>query len=332
MRELKSESQIQPDRGEPNVKSPRASQLKEDSLKETAADVDRAEADRSSLSELTEDLPAQETVARKRRASTSKTVAKTKQPTPLKAKQTAATQVRLTWEPTQPSIVERFQHLEQELRQLKTQADQINQQSIEIQSEMQELRTIAHTAHPQAQTEATVKQSSLPSESSQSAELNIPPFLRDRRTAKTQLAAITTLLERSDRLAERAVAQPPIASVNPSDPPRFSTAPRPKTVVAPRRRTLRYYWKRLQPRLDLPKTRRAIAVDALIWTSVAAGLRIGLTLLAKSLPFLSTPLFLLLFCPAMLAGYLAFCVPNSKPIVIYRLLLLTLGLVIGGNL
>ena len=333
MRELKSESQIQPDRGEPNVKSPRSSQLKEDSLKETSADLDRAEADRSSLADLTKDPPVQETATRKRRASTSKTVAKTKQPTPLKAKQTASTQIKLTWEPTQPSIVERFQHLEQELRQLKTQADQINQQSIEIQSEMQELRTIAHTAHPQAQTEATVKQSSLPSESSQSAELNIPPFLRDRRTAKTQLAAVTTLLESSDRLAERSVAQPPIASVNPLEtPPRFSTAPRPKTVVAPRRRTLRYYWKRLQPRLDLPKTRRAIAVDALIWTSVAAGLRIGLTLLAKSLPFLNMPLFLLLFCPATLAGYLAFCVPNSKPVVIYRLLLLTLGLLIGGNL
>ena len=319
MRELKSESQIQPDRGESGVKSSRSSKLKED-----PADRDRAEADHPSLVELTTDPLIQETVpARKRRAVTSKTAAKNKLETSPKAK-TAATQVKAIWEP-KPSIVARFQHLEQELRQLKTQADQINQQSIEIQSEMQELRTIAQTA---SQAPAVVKQ---PPASSQSAELNIPPFLRDRRSAKTEPGAAAGNSPDRPPSADQLVTQPTIAAPL-ETPPRFSTAPRPKMAAAPRRHTLRYYWRQLQPRLQLPQTRGAIAVDAVIWIVAAVGLRIGLTLLAKSLPLLNLPILLLLFCPAVLAGYLAFCVPKSSPVLIYRLLLLTLGLLIGGKL
>ncbi|MCY7321325.1 MAG: hypothetical protein LH660_05870 [Phormidesmis sp. CAN_BIN36] len=319
MRELKSESQIQPDRGEPGAKSSRSSKSKENS-----ADLDRADADHSPQVDLTTD-PLVQAPARKRRAVTSKTAAKTKPETSLKAKP-AATQVKSIWEP-KPSIVAQFQHLEQELRQLKTQADQINQQSIEIQSEMQELRTIAHTAHPQ--TPAVVKP---PLASGQSAELNIPPFLRDRRSSKTEPAAAGNSPDRRTSADQSVVTQPTIASPL-ETPPRFSTAPRPKVTVAPRRRrTLRYYWRRLQTRLQLPQTRGAIAVDAVIWTVAAAGLRVGLTLLVKSLPLLNLPILLLLFCPAVLAGYLAFCVPKSSPVLIYRLLLLTLGLLIGGKL
>ena len=316
MRELKSDDQSQPDRGEIEIAS-FASELKE-----TSADLDRAESPLSALVEA----PAP-SLTRKRRATTPKTAAKTKQPTSLKAKQPPSTQVKSIWEPTQPSIGAKFQHLEQELRQLKTQADQINQQSIEIQSEMQALRTIAHTAHPQSA--AKQPNSSL----GQSTELNIPPFLLDRRIAKTN--SVTASLDNGP--VKQAPADPPIVtpsvpSVHSSEtPPRFLTAPRPKTA-APRRRTLRSGWRRLQPWLHLPPTRGAIVADAALWVAAATGLRIGLTLLTKSLPFFNGPIVLLLFVPAVLASYLAFCVPKSSPVLIYRLLLLTLGLLLGGKL
>ncbi len=317
MRELKSDDQSQPDRAESDPNSFSST------LKATAADLDRVEA--PSLVEA----PPPSTLARKRRATTPKTAAKIKQQTPLKAKQTPSTQIKSIWEPTQPSIVAQFQHLEQELRQLKTQADQINQQSIEIKSEMQALRTIAHTAHPP--TAATQP----PSAASQSAELNIPPFLLNRRAANPEPVAAAS----EDRLGRQAPADSPIETPAPltsaqslETPPRFSTAPRPTTAVTPRRRTLRSGWRQLRPWLQLPQTRGAIAADAVIWTAAAAGLRIGLTLLTKSLPFLSLPIVLLLFVPAVLAGYLSFCVPKSSPVLIYRLLLLTLGLLLGGKL
>ncbi len=315
MRELKSKSQsLQPDQVEPEGHPSRSSKSKKHDV-----DLDRAV---SALADAAPEAPVQEAIpTRKRRAAT----AKTKPQTTVQAKPIASTSVKLTWEPTQPSIVVRFQRLEQELRQLKTQADQINQQSIEIQSEMQELRTIAHTAHPSRPAEATVKQPI------QSSNLDIPPFLLDRRTPKPEAAqplSQETTIPLASHQDRSSVAQP-----NPSDTlPRFSTSPRPKVAVAPRRRTLRYYWRRLQPRLQLPQTRGAIAIDAMIWIFAAAGLRIGLTFLVGYLPFLGLPISLLLFVPAVLAGYLAFCVPKSSPVFIYRLLLIALGLLIGGKL
>ncbi|MCY7278685.1 MAG: hypothetical protein LH702_34370, partial [Phormidesmis sp. CAN_BIN44] len=112
MRELKSESQsIQPDQVELDGHPSRAA-----NSKKHAIDLDRVERDRS-LADAAPEAPVQEiTPTRKRRAAT----AKTKPQTTVQAKPIASTQVKLTWEPTQPSIVARFQRLEQELRQLKT--------------------------------------------------------------------------------------------------------------------------------------------------------------------------------------------------------------------
>ncbi len=318
MRELKSESQsIQSNQVELDGHPSRSSKSKKH-----AVDLDRAESDRS-LADAAPEAPVQEvTPIRKRRAAT----AKTKPQTTVQAKPISSTQVKLTWEPTQPSIVARFQRLEQELRQLKTQADQINQQSIGIQSEMQELRTIAHAAHPLRPTEAMVKQP-IPS-----SALDIPPFLLDRRPSQPE-AVVESLPEETKIPSAPRQNLPSVAQPNPSDaPPKFSTSPRPRVAVTPRRRTLRYYWRRLQPRLQLPQTRGAIAIDAVIWTFAAAGLRIGLTFLVGHLPFLGLPISILLFVPAVLAGYLAFCVPKSSPVFIYRLLLITLGLLLGGKL
>jgi len=316
MRELKSESQlIQPDQIELDGHPSRSSKSKKH-----AVDLDRAESDRS-LADAAPEAVQEVTPTRKRRAAT----AKTKPQTTAQAKPIASTQVKLTWEPTQPSIVARFQRLEQELRQLKTQADQINQQSIGIQSEMQELRTIAHAARPLRPVEATVKQT-VPS-----SVLDIPPFLLDRRPFQPEAMA-ESLSEETKIPSAHRQNPPSVAQPSPSDIPRFSTSPRPRVAVAPRRRTLRYYWRRLQPRLQLPQTRGAIAIDAVIWTVAAAGLHLGLKFLVGHLPFLGLPISLLLFVPAVLAGYLAFCVPKSSPVFIYRLLLITLGLLLGGKL
>ncbi|MCY7276311.1 MAG: hypothetical protein LH702_21890 [Phormidesmis sp. CAN_BIN44] len=315
MRELKSESQsIQSNQVELDGHPSRSSKSKKH-----AVDLDRAE---SALADAAPEAPVQEvTPTRKRRAAT----AKTKPQTTVQAKPIASTQVKLTWEPTQPSIVARFQRLEQELRQLKTQADQINQQSIGIQSEMQELRTIAHAAHPLRPAEAMMKQP-VPSPA-----LDIPPFLLDRRPSQPE-AVVESLSEETKISSAHCQNTPSVAQPSPSDIPRFSTSPRPRVAVVPRRRTLRYYWRRLQPRLQLSQTRGAIAIDAVIWTFAAAGLHIGLKFLAEHLPFLGLPISLLLFAPAVLAGYLAFCVPKSSPVFIYRLLLIALGLLLGGKL
>jgi hypothetical protein len=73
-------------------------------------------------------------------------------------------------------------------------------------------------------------------------------------------------------------------------------------------------------------------VDAAAWVLAAIGMRLVFKLLVQVLPFLGWPVTVLLAIPAMIAAYLAFCVEDSRSDVIYRLLLLTVGLFLGSRL
>ena len=88
----------------------------------------------------------------------------------------------------------------------------------------------------------------------------------------------------------------------------------------------------MQRLLRLPQQNSGIAIDAALWVLAAAGLRIALKYLVMAVPILNFPVMLLLFVPALLAGYAALFIPKANRIGIYRLLLVTLGLFIGGRL
>jgi hypothetical protein len=98
------------------------------------------------------------------------------------------------------------------------------------------------------------------------------------------------------------------------------------------RASLRSFWIQFRPFLDIPKQPGTIAIDAGLWTLVAMGLRVGLQIAIAGLPWLALPLNLLMLLPAATAAYLAFCVPQSSTAIVYRLLLITLGLFLGGRL
>jgi hypothetical protein len=84
--------------------------------------------------------------------------------------------------------------------------------------------------------------------------------------------------------------------------------------------------------VPIPRGRWQKGLDAGLWILGAVLLRLASRVLLWGLPGLTGPLYLLMLAPAGLAAYLAFVVPNSNTAVIYRLLLLTLGLFIGGKL
>jgi CBS-domain-containing membrane protein len=84
--------------------------------------------------------------------------------------------------------------------------------------------------------------------------------------------------------------------------------------------------------VPIPRGRWQKVLDAGLWVLGAVLLRLALKVLLWGLPVLTVPVYLLMLAPAGLAAYLAFAVPNSSTAVIYRLLLLTLGLFIGGKL
>jgi hypothetical protein len=85
-------------------------------------------------------------------------------------------------------------------------------------------------------------------------------------------------------------------------------------------------------RVPIPASPGAKVVDATIWIVAAIGGRLLLKGLILLIPVLSLPLNILMAIPAIVAAYLAFCVEQSRSAVIYRLLLITVGLFIGSRL
>jgi hypothetical protein len=95
-------------------------------------------------------------------------------------------------------------------------------------------------------------------------------------------------------------------------------------------------WRNLQQFaqsiVPVPVTPGAKVVDVVVWVVVSIGLRLAIKALIYLIPVLALPLNVLMAIPAIVAAYLAFCVPNSRSDVIYRLLLVTLGLFLGSRI
>jgi hypothetical protein len=72
--------------------------------------------------------------------------------------------------------------------------------------------------------------------------------------------------------------------------------------------------------------------DAVLWIVGAAAVRFAANLLLASIPSLTPIVTLLLFVPAILAIVLTFFVPNASFLIIYRLFLISIGLLLGGKL
>ena len=88
----------------------------------------------------------------------------------------------------------------------------------------------------------------------------------------------------------------------------------------------------IQQLIPIPKGEGAIMLDALCWTLSAIGVRMSCHLLTQLVPLLTLPLTLFMLSPAIIATYLAFCVPKSSSATVYRCLLITLGFFIGGKI
>lgn len=337
MRELKADQSVRTTQVQPGLKKSTPQTVEDRVERHEAIELEPALNSETALS-------LQEATSKRGSKTAKQTASKTKRSTTSKAKQIASTQVKLTWEVPESSernafgITVRFQQLERELTQLKSQADEINQQSAEIQTEMESLRTIAQ----QSALAAPKVTHRLPY--SKTAEPSIPSFMQSptrHQTASPQPSipqppaqqSVQPLTRQQTVSSQSFTPQPPVSQKPFAD----STSATLKSLKNPapsrrRRRSLRHSLHRLMPSLELPKKPIVRFVDALLWTLAAAGLRIGLSFLIGAIPFLAMPIGLLMFVPAIAAAYLAFFVPQSSPALLYRLLLVTLGLFIGGKL
>lgn len=244
----------------------------------------------------------------------SSTGAKSKRQATSKApNQSASTRVKLTWEPT-PSI-------ETVMVELNAFNERLNATKVAL----DELRaTVEATVDkpPQNEARSTVQ---LP--------LEMPPKAQAvDRDALLSAIDETTAPQLNHRVPSPAPTQQPQPVDRISPPPQPIPTFRPTTRPTPQQQRRKSLNRLRHFVLHLPKKPLAIAIDAALWVLASAGLRIGLNTLAIGLPLLSGPIKALLIVPALIAIYSAFFVPQANQVGIYRLLLISLGLFIGGKL
>ncbi|MBD2020965.1 hypothetical protein H6F43_12325 [Leptolyngbya sp. FACHB-36] len=88
----------------------------------------------------------------------------------------------------------------------------------------------------------------------------------------------------------------------------------------------------LRQLLQLPRKPIDRLGDAALWIVLAVVARIGCRLLLVAVPTLTPIVLLLMLAPATFAVYLAIFTPKAGVLSIYRLFLVTLGLLLGGKL
>ncbi|MBW4539175.1 MAG: hypothetical protein KME43_08505 [Myxacorys chilensis ATA2-1-KO14] len=299
MTELKADSQSTRVQGQSSAKTRRTSRL----------------ADQPVSPEGSESVASEPEVAPKRkRQLNTKTPAKTKRQAATKSKQTISTQVKPIWDVSRSTIASRFAQLEQELQH-------ISQQSASIVEEMEALRAIAQDV------DASDRKAS---------GLELPVYSAKSDSAKSEESAQPSSPAASESLPELQMPELQMPEVmqarTASSPiPAFSASSR-----RPSRRSRRHTLKSValqvwQRATHLPSKPSAIALDALLWILASIGLRYGLSAIASSLPALALPISMLVFVPALMAIYAALFLPQVNSVSVYRLLLITVGLLIGGK-
>lgn len=285
---------------------------------------------------------------RKRRSTTKTTTTKTKRQaaTSKSTKSAASTQVKLAWDVSQASIVGRFAQLEHELEQLKNQANQINEQSTAILAEMDALREISQKV------QAPDRQVSLPPRFSSPLESSIQDEVLAPEPADVPLESPSVVEGLAPEPADMQPVQqtPKPRSTARSQPKKQHSASYPTGNSHPRshsedchaevnsefgdprtrRRPRPNHWRNWV--LGLPRKPVGIAIDAGIWVLAATGLRIAMNYAALQVPIFLVVVNVLIFLPVLVAAYAALFVPQINQVGIYRLLLVTVGLIVGGLL
>lgn len=295
---------------------------------------------------------SEEAAPKPKRRTTKTTASKTKrQATNKTPKQVSSTQVKLAWEPSQSSIAARFAQLEHDLQHYKNEVTSILSEMDELkalsqQFESKEAQRTGRLKLP-LETPQKVQESdsfgvvpsvnchSVPSQPGQPREaIPLGGIPSDRTTEVTENPSTSIYPKVNPRVEPLAPrfesARFPSSEV---DRLRSLTAQRQATQSARVRSRRRFTLDKLIKRcLTLPDQHSGVAIDAALWVLAAAGLRIGLKYLAFSVPILAAPVNILLFVPALVAVYSALFMPQVNRVGIYRLLLVTMGLFVGGKL
>ncbi len=226
-----------------------------------------------------------------------------------------------------------------ETEQLKAQANRINELLAELEATIRQTQTV-NPAVPSSQPVANLPEElsppvqALPPYNLHHPPVTIPPLARGQE----QVASLRQDLQRDNQEAEEtAQALRSLASREPAVESRggyANTRQREGNSRSLRQGTVRpkKLGFRLRQLLQVPAKPMDRLGDAVLWVVLAAVARLGSRILLLSNPALTPIVVGLMLAPAALAVYLALFVPKAGFVSIYRLFLITLGLLLGSKL
>lgn len=271
-----------------------------------------------------------------------------------------ALSVSTDWEVPRQRLAQQIQQLEQTVQRLQTQLQSMNQQSdlicsrsTHVSSTLNELRQLSDQvrhAPKSLEMPSFMKTSHRLADWSQAAAAEPAPYPHQTIAPAIQVDQISQGRGATSSRSSTPMPQTNRPALPPFEPVQHRGVRRARgmelssssSLSAPRRRRQRRaswlhlgkvtFLRLLDRVLPLPTDPISKIVDAIAWVLATIGVRLALQFLLIALPWFAYPLNALMTIPAVVAAYLAFCVPTSRSDVIYRLLLITLGLLIGSRL
>jgi hypothetical protein len=222
---------------------------------------------------------------------------------------------------------------DQETESLKAQADRINQLLAELEATIRQGGAIVEPPRTDPPIEPPSATPYSDFESPLSEQPPYPSEVAPSPSGQNRVPFDPNLKQKVQEAAETAQALRHLANRERFAPPNDFYG----DVVKPRSRRsglspIRKLGLRLRQFLQVPQKPMDQLGDAVLWIVLSAVARGGVRFLIMIYPAISPVVTILMFIPPALAVYLAVFVPRAGFVSVYRLFLITLGLLLGGKL
>jgi hypothetical protein len=219
-----------------------------------------------------------------------------------------------------------------ETESLKAQADRINQLLAELEATIRQGGAIVDPPRPDSPIEPPPATPYSDFESPTSGLLSYPSEAIPSPNGQNRVPFDPNLKQKVQEAAETAQALRHLANRERFAPPNGPY----ENVVRPRSKRsslnpIRRLGLRLRQFLQVPQKPMDQLGDAVLWIVLSAVVRVGVRFLIMLYPAISPVVTILMFIPPALAVYLAVFVPRAGFVSVYRLFLITLGLLLGGK-
>ncbi|MGA7937605.1 MAG: hypothetical protein WCA35_28910, partial [Kovacikia sp.] len=222
---------------------------------------------------------------------------------------------------------------DEETESLKAQADRINQLLAELEATIRQGGAIVDPHQTYLPNEMAPETTPFDFSSPEPQVSHYSPGATSSFNRHDRVPLDRNLKRKVQEAAETAQALRHLANRERAVPPKglYEDLAKPRSH-RPGSHPIRQLGLQIRQFLQVPQKPMDQLGDAVLWIVLSAVVRLGARFLISSYPVFGPIVTVLMFAPPALAVYLAVFVPKAGFVSVYRLFLITLGLLLGGKL